>query len=33
MIKTIIIEDELQSSQLLVLMLKDFIDTIEVVDI
>ncbi|MEO8822277.1 MAG: LytTR family DNA-binding domain-containing protein [Ginsengibacter sp.] len=33
MIKTIIIEDEIQSSQLLDLMLKDFSDTIEVVDI
>ena len=33
MIKTIIIEDELQSSQLLELMLKDFGDSIEVVDV
>jgi two-component system LytT family response regulator len=33
MIRTIIIEDELQSSQLLDLMLRDFNDTIEVVDI
>lgn len=32
MIKTIIIEDELQSSQLLELMLKDFSETIEVLD-
>lgn len=32
MIKTIIIEDELQSSQLLELMLKEFSDAIEVVD-
>jgi two-component system LytT family response regulator len=33
MIKTIIIEDELQSSQLLELMLKSFSDTIEVIDV
>lgn len=33
MIKSIIVEDELQSSQLLELMLKSFSDTIEVVDV
>src|SRR5690242_19066792 len=33
MIKTIIIEDELQSSQLLELMLKSFSDIIEVIDV